>query len=187
MMAPGAPASVRRMFARSRSHRGHSAPPRNHDVSYAAVARAPIGEIEVVRKRMDWTFLWVSSFRSDFNYDFDVSFKAEDVAAGRAHYNFGPRPNGPQRCKTCRAGHLLQERNWRDLPHLFGVRPRRRRGAWYTTGILDATPKGRNETGPYHTLGDWAQPTQYVREGRRSGGQRPLSRAFLRLLGACRI
>ena len=49
----------------------------NHDVSYAAVARAPIEEIEVVRKRMGWTFLWVSSFGSDFNYDFNVSFRAE--------------------------------------------------------------------------------------------------------------
>ena len=64
----------------------------NHDVSYAAVARAPIEEIEVVRKRMGWTFLWVSSFRGDFNYDFNVSFKAEDVAAGRALYNFQTAP-----------------------------------------------------------------------------------------------
>jgi predicted dithiol-disulfide oxidoreductase (DUF899 family) len=56
----------------------------NHDVSYAAVARAPIEEIEVVRKRMDWKFPWVSSYRSDFNYDFDVSFTPEQVASGRA-------------------------------------------------------------------------------------------------------
>src|SRR5260370_26955783 len=42
----------------------------NHDVSYAVVARAPIEEIEVVRKRMGWKFLWVSSFGNDFNYDF---------------------------------------------------------------------------------------------------------------------
>src|ERR1700722_12285537 len=64
----------------------------NHDVSYAVVARAPIEEIEVVRKRMDWKFVWVSSFRSDFNYDFNVSFKPEDVAAKRAQYNFGSAP-----------------------------------------------------------------------------------------------
>ncbi len=31
----------------------------NHDVSYAAVARAPIQEIEIVRKRMGWKFPWV--------------------------------------------------------------------------------------------------------------------------------
>src|SRR6266404_3549531 len=60
----------------------------NHDVSYAAVARAPIDEIEVVRKRMDWHFPWVSSFPNDFNYDFNVSFKPAEMAAGSAVYNF---------------------------------------------------------------------------------------------------
>src|SRR5213080_2040908 len=60
----------------------------NHDVSYVVVARAPIEEIEVVRKRMGWRFRWVSSYHNDFNYDFNVSFKPEEVAAGRALYNF---------------------------------------------------------------------------------------------------
>src|ERR1700738_3298268 len=40
----------------------------NHDVSYVAVARAPIEEIEAVRKRMSWRFNWVSSYSTDFNY-----------------------------------------------------------------------------------------------------------------------
>jgi predicted dithiol-disulfide oxidoreductase (DUF899 family) len=64
----------------------------NHDVSYVVVARAPIEEIEVVRKRMGWRFRWVSSCHSDFNYDFNVSFRPEDVAAGRALYNFQQAP-----------------------------------------------------------------------------------------------
>jgi predicted dithiol-disulfide oxidoreductase (DUF899 family) len=41
----------------------------NHDVAYVAVARAPIEEIETVRRRMGWRFNWVSSYHSDFNYD----------------------------------------------------------------------------------------------------------------------
>src|ERR1700682_491408 len=60
----------------------------NHDVSYVAVARAPIEEIEVVRKRMGWRFTWVSSYDSDFNYDFNVSFTPEQIAAGCAYFNF---------------------------------------------------------------------------------------------------
>src|SRR5438132_5176997 len=64
----------------------------NHDVSYAVVARAPIEEIEIVRKRMGWKFLWVSSYRSDFNFDFNVSFRPEEVAAGKAQYNFRTAP-----------------------------------------------------------------------------------------------
>src|SRR4030095_11954343 len=60
----------------------------NHDVSYVAVARAPIEEIEVMRKRMGWKFLFVSSYHSDFNYDFTVSFTREDAASRRAIYNY---------------------------------------------------------------------------------------------------
>src|SRR5579862_7873988 len=55
----------------------------NHDLSYVAVARAPLDEIEAVRKRMSWRFRWVSSYHSDFNYDFNVSFKPADMAASR--------------------------------------------------------------------------------------------------------
>jgi predicted dithiol-disulfide oxidoreductase (DUF899 family) len=60
----------------------------NHDVSYVAVARAPIEEIEAVRRRMGWRFPWVSSYHSDFNYDFHVSFTPEAIASGRAFYNY---------------------------------------------------------------------------------------------------
>jgi predicted dithiol-disulfide oxidoreductase (DUF899 family) len=60
----------------------------HHDMSYVAIARAPLDEIEVVRKKMNWHFNWVSSDQSDFNYDFHVSFRPEQVAAGNAIYNF---------------------------------------------------------------------------------------------------
>lgn len=59
------------------------------DLAFAATSRAPVARIEAVQKRMDWTFPWVSSGNSDFNYDFGVSFTPEDLAAGRAAYNYG--------------------------------------------------------------------------------------------------
>ncbi len=59
------------------------------DLAFAAVSRAPIKRIEAVRQRMGWTFPWVSSDDGDFNYDFGVSFRPEDRAAGRAVYNYG--------------------------------------------------------------------------------------------------
>ena len=65
----------------------------NHDVTFAVVARAPIEGIEAVRERMGWKFLWISSFHSDFNYNFYGSFRPEDVAAGRAQYNFQQAPD----------------------------------------------------------------------------------------------
>ncbi len=59
------------------------------DLSFAAVSRVPLQRIEEVRQRMGWRFPWVSSEGSDFNFDFGVSFTPEDLAAGRAIYNYG--------------------------------------------------------------------------------------------------
>jgi predicted dithiol-disulfide oxidoreductase (DUF899 family) len=58
------------------------------DVTFVAVSRAPLADIEPFRKRMGWQFKWVSSFASDFNYDFDVSFRLEDRENGKVYYNY---------------------------------------------------------------------------------------------------
>src|SRR4051812_25011298 len=50
------------------------------DVSLAVVSRAPYAEIAPFRARMGWRFHWVSSFGTDFNRDFHVSFRKEEVA-----------------------------------------------------------------------------------------------------------
>ena len=60
----------------------------NHDVSYVAVARAPLDEIDAFKTRMGWSFPWVSSFGSDFNYDFNVSVTEEQQRAGNVEYNY---------------------------------------------------------------------------------------------------
>lgn len=59
------------------------------DLSFAAVSRVPIQRITEVKRRMGWTFPWVSSYDSDFNFDFGVSFTRQDLAAGRAIFNYG--------------------------------------------------------------------------------------------------
>jgi predicted dithiol-disulfide oxidoreductase (DUF899 family) len=62
----------------------------NHrDVTFTAVSRAPLAKIEAYKKRMGWSFPWVSSYGSDFNYDFHVSFTEELLAAGKVDYNYG--------------------------------------------------------------------------------------------------
>jgi len=61
----------------------------NHrDVTLAAVSRAPFAKIAAYKKRMGWTFPWVSSHESDFNFDYHVSFTADEIAKGAAQYNF---------------------------------------------------------------------------------------------------
>lgn len=60
----------------------------HRDVTLVSVSRAPIGEIEVFRKRMAWDFRWVSSFGSDFNHDYQVSFEQDEMEAGEMYYNY---------------------------------------------------------------------------------------------------
>jgi predicted dithiol-disulfide oxidoreductase (DUF899 family) len=59
----------------------------NHDVMLWAVSRAPLPKLQAYKRRMGWTFPWASSFGSDFNFDFHVSFTGEQQRDG-AEYNF---------------------------------------------------------------------------------------------------
>jgi predicted dithiol-disulfide oxidoreductase (DUF899 family) len=59
------------------------------DTAMVAVSRAPIDKLEAFKKRMGWTFDWVSSGANDFNYDYGVSFTREQIDAGKAEYNYG--------------------------------------------------------------------------------------------------
>jgi predicted dithiol-disulfide oxidoreductase (DUF899 family) len=139
----------------------------NHDVTYAVVARAPIEEIEVVRKRMGWRFTWVSSFDSDFNYDFNVSFTREQIAAGSAYYNFRQTDPGLEDL----SGNSVFFKD--DAGQIFHTYSSYGRGGEEFLGIyryLDVTPKGRNENGPYHSLGDWARPRNLYGTGGKVEG-----------------
>jgi predicted dithiol-disulfide oxidoreductase (DUF899 family) len=137
----------------------------NHDVTYVAVARAPIDEIEVVRKRMGWRFPWVSSYHSDFNYDFHVSFRPEDVAAGRALYNFQEAPEWAVGIEDLSGDSVFYTDESGQIFHTYSTYGR---GGEQFLGIyryLDVMPKGRNENGPYHSLADWARPKNMYGKG----------------------
>jgi predicted dithiol-disulfide oxidoreductase (DUF899 family) len=134
----------------------------NHDVSYAIVARAPIDEIEVVCKRMDWHIPWVSSYKSDFNHDFNVSFTDEEVAAHRGYYNFQWTDPGMKELSGDSA-FFKDEKG--QIFHTYSAYGRGSEQFLGIYGILDAMPKGRNETGPTHKLGDWARPHNMYGKG----------------------
>jgi predicted dithiol-disulfide oxidoreductase (DUF899 family) len=137
----------------------------NHDVSYVVVARATIEEIEVVRKRMGWRFRWVSSYRSDFNYDFDVSFTREQVASGRALYNYGAAPEWAADLEDLSGDSVFYKDDDGQIFHTYSTFSR---GGEEFLGIyrfLDAMPKGRDENGPYRSLADWARPRNMYSAG----------------------
>jgi predicted dithiol-disulfide oxidoreductase (DUF899 family) len=58
------------------------------DVTMVMVSRAPLAKIEAFKKRMGWRFKWVSSFGSDFNLVFHVSFTKDETAQGKVNYNY---------------------------------------------------------------------------------------------------
>src|SRR5512138_574716 len=58
------------------------------DLTFVAVSRAPYERIAAFKRRMGWTFPWVSSAGSDFNFDFQVSFRPEEIENKQAVYNY---------------------------------------------------------------------------------------------------
>lgn len=60
----------------------------HRDVTFVVVSRAPFPEIQFYQKRMGWRFKWVSSYGSDFNFDYHVSATQEEKASGKMYYNY---------------------------------------------------------------------------------------------------
>lgn len=120
------------------------------DLSFAAVSRAPLAQIERVRRRMGWRFRWVSSGGSDFNHDFGVSFTPEQVAAGDVGYNYGTSPYAAEDLHGTSA--FVKAANG-DVFHTYSTYAR---GAELLSGAfnwLDLVPKGRNEA----RIMDWVR------------------------------
>jgi len=114
------------------------------DLAFAAVSRAPVAEIEAAKARMGWTFDWVSSDDGDFNYDYGVSFTAEDRAAGRALYNYGtPIRNSPDMFGLS----IFVKGDDGAIYHSYSTYHRGTELLMGAFNWLDLTPKGRNEAG----------------------------------------
>lgn len=114
------------------------------DLAFAAISRAPFQRISQVKRRMDWTFPWLSSFGTEFNYDFGVSFTKEAIAAGRALYNYG---TPIREAEDMHGTSIFAKDNEGAVYHTYSTFAR---GAELLDGAfmwLDLTPKGRNEAG----------------------------------------
>ena len=126
----------------------------HHDVTYVAVSRAPLAEIEAFKKRMGWHFKWVSSYGGDFNYDYCVSFKPDEMANGKVYYNYqmnnfmGEELSGNSVFYKSETGEVF---------HTYSSYARGGEAGLVAYSYLDMTPKGRNENGPNHNLTDWVR------------------------------
>jgi predicted dithiol-disulfide oxidoreductase (DUF899 family) len=118
----------------------------HHDVTWTAVSRAPLVEIEVYKKRMGWRFPWVSAAGTDFNYDYQVSFTKDDLATGKVIYNFTEMPVRAESADTELPGlSSFYKDDSGDVFHTYSSYARGGEELIGTLMILDRAPKGRNE------------------------------------------
>jgi predicted dithiol-disulfide oxidoreductase (DUF899 family) len=115
----------------------------NHDVTLLAVSRAPLAEIEAYRQRMGWRFPWVSSYGSDFNHDFHVSFTPEAMARGKVTYNY-ELIDAP--IEELHGFSVFYKDEAGTVFHTYSAYARGIEELLGTFMIMDRTPKGRNET-----------------------------------------
>jgi predicted dithiol-disulfide oxidoreductase (DUF899 family) len=149
----------------------------NHDVMLWAVSRAPLAKVQEYKRRMSWTFPWASSFGSDFNFDFDVSFTPEQQRAG-IEYNYEreePMADIPSRSTSDGASKFAAmsgtdvDTYTRERPgmsafalqggvvhHTYSAYSRGVDGLWGMYQWLDRAPRGRDETGVW-----WRRHDEY--------------------------
>ena len=110
------------------------------DVTFVAISRAPLAVIEAFRRRMGWKFKWVSSFGTDFNYDFHVSFT--EKAKEQVYYNYG---TVPFECEELPGISAFYKDDAGVVFHTYSTYRRGVEAMMGTYNLLDLTSMGRNE------------------------------------------
>ena len=126
----------------------------HHDVSFVTISRAPLAEIEIFKRRMGWRFRWLSSNRSDFNYDYRVSFTKEEVATGQIDYNYGSSKFVSEEMSGLS---VFCKDETGEIFHTYSTFGRGDEMVDTTYMYLDLAPKGRDETGPNFNMCDWVR------------------------------
>ncbi len=112
------------------------------DTTLAVVSRAPLAEIEPFKKRMGWRFKWLSSSKTDFNFDFNVSFMAEHLKSRKAIYNYAKLNVDIDEREGVSA--FYKDEN-SDVFHTYSSYARGIDLLNTTYNFLDLTAKGRDE------------------------------------------
>jgi len=132
------------------------------DVTLVAISRAPSPQIEAFKKRMGWRFKWVSSNRTDFNFDYHVSFTKDDIARGNVYYNYDNIPGSPS--EELPGISVFYKDATGDIFHTYSSYARGGDLLLGTYNFLDLTPKGRDEDGLAFTMA-WVRHHDRYGEG----------------------
>ncbi|CAG0960176.1 hypothetical protein PHYC_00681 [Phycisphaerales bacterium] len=115
----------------------------HRDISFATISKAPIEKIEQFRKRMGWTFAWVSGANTDFGHDFGVSFTDQELTSDTSVYNFTDKPY-PIRELPGLSVFFKDSRG--NLYHTYSTFARGLEDFLTAYRYIDITPMGRDET-----------------------------------------
>jgi predicted dithiol-disulfide oxidoreductase (DUF899 family) len=122
------------------------------DTTMVAISRAPLEKLTAFKRRMGWSFDWLSSGGNDFNYDFGVSFTPEQIEAG-GNYNFGTTPFGSEEAPGISVFCRDEDGN---IFHTYSCYARGLDMMNAAYHYLDLTPLGRHEDGLPDTM-DWVR------------------------------
>ncbi|MGR9051847.1 MAG: DUF899 domain-containing protein [Gammaproteobacteria bacterium] len=126
----------------------------NHrDVSLVAVSRAPFHILDDYKKRMGWSFPWVSSYENDFNRDYNVSFTEEEIERGNAYYNY--KETGFPITEAPGASVFYKDSDG-TVYHTYSAYARGLDMFITTYHYLDIVPKGRDENNLSYTM-EWVR------------------------------
>ena len=117
----------------------------NHDVAYVRVSRAPLAKIEAYKKRMGWKAKWVSSYGTDFNFDYHVSFAKAELDKGAIYYNYATIEEEQYLFDELPGLSVFYKNEGGDIFHTYSSYARGNEEAIGAFIYLDITPKGRNE------------------------------------------
>ena len=113
----------------------------HRDVSFTAISRAPLPKLQAYAQRMGWSFPWVSSCETDFNFDYGVSFRPDD---GAATYNFEPVKGTFEERE---GASVFFKDGSGDVLHTYSCYARGIDLMNTAYNIRDIVPRGRNEAG----------------------------------------
>ena len=112
------------------------------DVTMIAISRAPYKKIDSYKKRLGWDFKWVSSYDTDFNFDYNVSFTSEELEKKEASYNFiSQDPSISEREGVS----VFYKDSSGKIYHTYSAYERGIDILNNTYNYLDLVPKGRDE------------------------------------------
>jgi predicted dithiol-disulfide oxidoreductase (DUF899 family) len=117
---------------------------KQRDTTMVAISRAALPKLEAFKKRMGWSFKWVSSGDNDFNRDYGVAFTPEEVASEKALYNY--RMQNPIAMEREGASVFFKDPDG-NVFHTYSAYARGIDLVNTAYNYLDLVPKGRDENG----------------------------------------